>query len=148
MSIAEHTKYKVSPPDPAMLRHADVEQHLEKLRNLRPSAISVRMLGASVEGRPIRLVTLGTGPRRVLMWSQMHGDEPTHTAVLLDLIALLQATPHEEPARTILAGCMLMVSLLERQLSAASGGKAKLGAFLKCTVITVAFSFMCLPVLM
>lgn len=46
-------------------------------------------LGRSFEGRPIELITLGTGPRRVMAWSQMHGDEPTHTSVLLELIERL-----------------------------------------------------------
>ncbi|MEO1497147.1 MAG: M14 family zinc carboxypeptidase [Planctomycetota bacterium] len=46
-------------------------------------------LGESFEGRPIELVRLGEGPTRVLMWSQMHGDEPTHTSVLLNLLGWL-----------------------------------------------------------
>ncbi|MGL4512640.1 MAG: M14 family zinc carboxypeptidase [Lacipirellulaceae bacterium] len=48
-----------------------------------------RRVATSFEGRPIELVTLGSGPKRVLMWSQMHGDEPTHTTVLLNLMRLL-----------------------------------------------------------
>ena len=47
------------------------------------------LLGHSFEGRPITLLKLGNGPRRVLMWSQMHGDEPTHTTALLNLLGLL-----------------------------------------------------------
>ncbi len=45
----------------------------------------VEKLGESVEGRPIYGMYLGQGPREVLFWSQMHGDEPTATAALFDL---------------------------------------------------------------
>jgi hypothetical protein len=90
-----------------------VELRLGQLYKLRPSAIEICTLGGSCEGRPIRLVTLGTGPRRALMWTQMHGDEPTHTAATLDLMAYLQVVPHEQPARSILAGCTLsMIPML------------------------------------
>jgi hypothetical protein len=49
--------------------------------------------GKSVEGRPIHLVTVGTGERRVLLWSQMHGDEPSATPALLDLADYLLTAP-------------------------------------------------------
>ena len=42
-------------------------------------------VGDSVEGRRIYAYTIGTGPIKVLMWSQMHGNESTATRALLDL---------------------------------------------------------------
>jgi hypothetical protein len=44
------------------------------------------ILGYSVEKRPVFGVRLGSGPVRVLMWSQMHGNESTTTRAVLDLI--------------------------------------------------------------
>jgi hypothetical protein len=38
-----------------------------------------------VEGRSINHLWFGRGPFRVLLWSQMHGDEPTATAALFDV---------------------------------------------------------------
>ncbi|HRO28298.1 MAG TPA: hypothetical protein PLD19_12800, partial [Luteimonas sp.] len=35
------------------------------------------LLGESAEGRPLRHVSWGKGDTRVLLWSQMHGDEST-----------------------------------------------------------------------
>jgi hypothetical protein len=32
------------------------------------------------------MITTGAGPYRVILWSQMHGDEPTATAALFDLL--------------------------------------------------------------
>lgn len=42
--------------------------------------------GKSVEGRTIYSVSFGTGSKKILMWSQMHGNESTTTKALLDLI--------------------------------------------------------------
>ncbi len=66
-----------------MLRARDVERILKKLADSSAGRLKIEKLAESIEGRPIYLATIGTGPRRVLLWSQMHGDEPTHTAVLL-----------------------------------------------------------------
>uniref|UniRef100_A0A486XM03 Peptidase M14 domain-containing protein n=1 Tax=Rheinheimera sp. BAL341 TaxID=1708203 RepID=A0A486XM03_9GAMM len=46
-------------------------------------------LGQSVSGTPIWQIDIGTGPKKVLAWSQMHGDESTATASLMDLLQLL-----------------------------------------------------------
>lgn len=58
-------------------------------------------IGRSVEGRSIRAVRYGDGPLRVLLWSQMHGDESTATLALLDLFQHLAATADEPAAREL-----------------------------------------------
>lgn len=92
---------------PAQLRHAELVGILDKLRDLRPSALELTEVGKSYGGRAIYSVKIGTGPTRVFAWSQMHGDEPTHTASLLDLMDLLQSQPDSPTARMILEGCSL-----------------------------------------
>jgi hypothetical protein len=55
------------------------------------------VLGTSVEGRRIHHLSFGRGPLVVLLWSQMHGDEPTATAALFDVMEYLrrrQQAPH------------------------------------------------------
>ncbi|MGA1772032.1 MAG: M14 family zinc carboxypeptidase, partial [Flavobacteriaceae bacterium] len=47
-------------------------------------------IGRSVQNRPINALKLGAGPIRVLMWSQMHGNEATTTRTLIDLFDYLQ----------------------------------------------------------
>ncbi len=49
--------------------------------------IKVELLGNSYEQRPIYAITLGNGPTKVLMWSQMHGDENTATKALFDFLS-------------------------------------------------------------
>jgi hypothetical protein len=45
--------------------------------------------GKSFQGRLIYEIKVGSGPTTVLMWSQMHGDEPTATMALLDVFRFL-----------------------------------------------------------
>jgi len=64
--------------------------------------LSVRPIGSSLHGREIRAVTFGTGPVRVLLWSQMHGDESTATMAIADILHFF-AGDGEHPLRTRLA---------------------------------------------
>ena len=47
--------------------------------------------GQSVLGRPIYRLTFGTGKIKILMWSQMHGNEGTTTKALFDFINVLHS---------------------------------------------------------
>lgn len=55
------------------------------------AAYSPTVVGRSVQGKPIYQVVLGTGPTKVLLWSQMHGNESTTTKALFDFLNLLTA---------------------------------------------------------
>ncbi len=90
-----------------MLRARDVERLLKKVSDASAGRLKMEKFAESIEGRAIYLATLGSGPRRVLLWSQMHGDEPTHTAVLLDLANYLIQLPAKPQADDILRGCTL-----------------------------------------
>ncbi len=46
-------------------------------------------IGLSEQNRPIRMIRKGNGPIRVMMWSQMHGNETTTTKALLDFLNFL-----------------------------------------------------------
>jgi len=53
------------------------------------SSASVEQIGTSLEGRPIQLATIGTGPTEVWLVGRQHGDEPTGAeAILLALETL------------------------------------------------------------
>jgi hypothetical protein len=56
---------------------------------------ALRVLGYSVQNQPIYAVQLGVGKTKVLMWSQMHGNESTTTKALIDFISFLQADTTE-----------------------------------------------------
>ncbi len=90
-----------------MLRCEDVERSLARLTGASNGTLKMERFAESYQGRPIYLATIGSGPRRVLLWSQMHGDEPTHTAVLVDLMSYLTTRSSDREAAEILAGCTL-----------------------------------------
>ncbi|MGY0561613.1 M14 family zinc carboxypeptidase [Luteimonas sp. A277] len=54
---------------------------------------AVEEIGSSAEGRPLRHAQWGEGDTRVLLWSQMHGDESTASMALADLFHFLGAHP-------------------------------------------------------
>jgi hypothetical protein len=71
---------------------------------LEAPGLAVAEVGESAEGRPLRVVTFGSGPETVLMWSQMHGDESTASMALADLFSFLGSRPEHPSARRILDG--------------------------------------------
>lgn len=71
------------------------------------AGFSVEEIGRSAEGRPLRHVAWGDGDTRVLLWSQMHGDESTATMALADLFRFLGAYPDHPAVARLRAGVSL-----------------------------------------
>ena len=92
------------------LRPADLTAALRRLAAKHPGRVRLEEAGRSVENRPIHLLTVGAGQRRVLLWSQMHGDEPSATPALLDLADYLLTAPEGRPVLDALT--LLMVPML------------------------------------
>ncbi len=65
--------------------------HIEPLLSKYPNEI----VGESVLGKPIYKCQIGTGKTRILLWSQMHGNESTTTKALFDFINLLNSNSEE-----------------------------------------------------
>jgi len=66
------------------------------LKNIEPILASykkgiVAEIGKSVEGRSIYSYQIGTGKIKILVWSQMHGNESTTTKALFDLLNVLNS---------------------------------------------------------
>ena len=80
-------KEHISRIFPSDVRHKDLLVYLEQLKKL---GLKVEEVGRSNANREIFQAEFGTGPTKVFMWSQMHGDEPTATSALIDMLAYLQ----------------------------------------------------------
>ena len=80
---------RISPADPYALKHTELKGLIQSLVCKYPEVVRAGKAGVSVEGREIFLVSAGSGPDRILLWSQMHGDEPTATGSLIDLMAYM-----------------------------------------------------------
>ncbi|RAV28751.1 M14 family zinc carboxypeptidase [Sinomicrobium soli] len=67
----------------------------------------ISVIGTSVKQEPIYLLKTGEGKKKILMWSQMHGNESTTTKAVIDLLEFLNRG--EGPARHILEQCTLYI---------------------------------------
>jgi hypothetical protein len=94
------------PDAPYWITQSYLYRHLDSLPD---DLFMQRTAGTSSEGRPIRLLSLGSGPTPVLLWSQMHGDEPTATRALLDIFSIVRRERDHEIIRTILSQCTLYI---------------------------------------
>lgn len=59
---------------------------LEEITNI----FQVNVAGFSVQNRPIHTIKIGRGTTKILMWSQMHGNESTTTKAVFDFIKSIQ----------------------------------------------------------
>ncbi|HSK10854.1 MAG TPA: M14 family metallopeptidase [Vicinamibacterales bacterium] len=82
---------------PALIDHALVVSEVKRIASSSPGFFSLEEIGRSVEDRALLHLSLGRGPFHVLLWSQMHGDEPTATPALLQMAEYL-ARHRAEPA--------------------------------------------------
>ncbi len=86
-----HETYKEKTLTHRRFKHKEIVPLLDSLSG----PLSVSQVGESMENRAIYQVQAGTGPAKVLLWSQMHGDEATATMALFDIFNFLQAENDE-----------------------------------------------------
>ncbi|WP_242693067.1 M14 family metallopeptidase [Sabulibacter ruber] len=93
----QHATYREAAIKHRRFKHQDIVPLLEKLKQ--NPLFQVQVAGKSVEGRDIYLVKAGTGPKKIMLWSQMHGDEPTATMALFDIFNYLQGSDATDSVR-------------------------------------------------
>lgn len=83
-----YNKYKESSLQHRRFKHSDVDSLIQKHQGR--VVLKADSIGKSFEGRAIYELTYGEGDKVVMLWSQMHGDEPTATMALFDLFNFLE----------------------------------------------------------
>ncbi len=78
----ESLQYILTPENLMDMQHSMVVEKMNEIHQMNP-AIELSEVGHSGEGRSIQMFSFGRGKIKLLLWSQMHGDEPTATAALL-----------------------------------------------------------------
>ncbi|MGB5783398.1 MAG: M14 metallopeptidase family protein, partial [Eudoraea sp.] len=67
----------------------------------------VTTVGSSIEGRTLSLISIGKGETDVFLWSQMHGDEPTATQAIFDILNFLDSDDFIDEKEEILKNLRL-----------------------------------------
>ena len=113
-ALAQHLysayeEYALAEATPRHCKHAVVIPLLKNLVRESGGFLRIDNAGKSAEGRSVHLVSCGGGARRILLWSQMHGDEPTATLALLDMLSFLVARAGQDTwIREMLSDVTLM----------------------------------------
>lgn len=95
------------------LREPELTEKLRELAARHAGKLRLEEIGRSFLNRPIHLLSLGHGPTKILLWSQMHGDEPSATPALLDLADFLLRRADQPAAAAILDRLeLLMIPML------------------------------------
>ncbi|NQZ43527.1 MAG: peptidase M14 [Flavobacteriaceae bacterium] len=63
----------------------------------------VNKVGESIEGRDLHLISIGNGKEPIFLWSQMHGDEPTATMAIFDILNFFNDEGFETEKAAILS---------------------------------------------
>ncbi|RKS53237.1 zinc carboxypeptidase [Gillisia mitskevichiae] len=89
-------------------RYINATHISEPLRNL-TSKFELEVLGKSTLGEPIHSIKLGSGKLKILMWSQMHGNESTTTKAVFDLLNVFKDQFNDPVVNDILSSCTLFI---------------------------------------
>jgi len=83
------------------------DSHIIPLAKQHESIAEITKIGSSVERKSIYSYRFGTGKKRILVWSQMHGNESTTTKALFDFFNRLHA--NDEVVSKLLSACTFCV---------------------------------------
>lgn len=77
-------------------RYITNEHLVSSFQTLNKEIFNVLEVGKSVNNLPIYRVDFGTGSYKILLWSQMHGNESTTTKAVLDLLDYIQMNDKQD----------------------------------------------------
>jgi len=104
-----YDSYKIKEITSRRLKHDAMMNILRSLQASMKDILAIEQIGASSEGRSINLLTLGSGKRKIFMWSQMHGDEPTATMGILDMLSYIAGHRSSAEVNDILSKTTLLI---------------------------------------
>jgi hypothetical protein len=92
--------YKESRLDKRRIKHHELVPLIAKY--VTHPEFTVKKVGESIEGRDLNLISVGKGKVNVLLWSQMHGNEPTATQAIFDILNFLESDDFQTENKAIL----------------------------------------------
>lgn len=98
---ATYEKYKEPTLQKRRIKYADLQPLIAQVKS--NPKFEVQKVGTSIEGRDLTLISLGEGTTDIFLWSQMHGDEPTATQAIFDILNFFTAPDFQEEKKAILS---------------------------------------------
>lgn len=92
--------YKETSLDKRRIKHSEIAPLIAKAK-ANPK-FQVATVGRSIGGKSLSLISLGKGDTSVFLWSQMHGDEPTATQAIFDILHFFDSPDFQEEKQAIL----------------------------------------------
>ncbi|MCI0706686.1 MAG: peptidase M14 [Ignavibacteriae bacterium] len=102
-----YDRYKKTEITTRRFTHAELMQWLKQFEEQK--VVESSPAGKSGEGRMIPLLKFGNGQTKALLWSQMHGDEPTATMALVDMLNFFAQEPDHVVTKTIREKLTLLI---------------------------------------
>lgn len=100
-----YDQFKEATLDKRRIKHKELQPLINRLKA--DPKYTVKVVGKSIEGRDLSLISIGSGPISVFLWSQMHGDEPTATQAIFDIINFLNGETFIAEKEAILSNVTL-----------------------------------------
>lgn len=92
--------YRESRIKERRIKHSDIQPLIREIAS--QPEFTVSRVGTSIEGRSLQLISIGSGETDVFLWSQMHGDEPTATQAIFDILNFLKSKEFRQLKKQLL----------------------------------------------
>ena len=103
--LQEYEKFKAKKVHGRYLDYSALEEALLEIKN----HFKINEAGSSFLNVPIKTIKVGNGSKKILAWSQMHGNETTTTKGILDLLHLFIDCREDHTVKKILEECTLLI---------------------------------------
>jgi hypothetical protein len=97
--------YKETSIEQRRIKRSDIQPFIYKYE-ANPK-FKVATVGKSIGGKDLSLISVGSGEIDVFLWSQMHGDEPTATQAIFDILNFVDSPNFKVEKEAILANLTL-----------------------------------------
>ncbi len=95
-----YDRYKEPLLNKRRIKHEDIQVLIARHKN--KPGLTIQKVGTSIEGRDLTLLSLGNGSTDVFLWSQMHGNEPTATQAIFDILNFFSSDDFKPEKEAIL----------------------------------------------
>lgn len=108
MNLNSLNQYYKIHKEPHLFGRYIFSKHIQPLIKKHSENFKIDVIGRSVLGESIQVITIGNGPKKILMWSQMHGNESTTTKAVFDLCNVFSDSDDPQIAE-ILNSCTISI---------------------------------------